>query len=234
MDHMINRSDPLYEIPQHSQQTPVTFQSPILSQDVNHSPMSPYSQALVLSPHHPGYRNIHGRAYSTAAALHAGQQAPSESGLDPSLDHRTLSTSATIYPSTSSHSLHTNGATADADYSHQTQSATLPNGHFPAFHQNIYPFTTSLPPETHQMLGPALDPNDPFQAELMIGSENYTDSFYYPWGNMSHGIDGMPVHPSAWKGMSATLAPSALASHLEYQSSPTVSNNTLGSSYSDY
>lgn len=65
------------------------------------------------------------------------------------------------------------------------------------------------------MLGPAFDLNDPFQAMLMQGSENYTNSSYYPWNDMSQGIKGMPVHPSAYHGMSATLAPAALANNPE-------------------
>jgi len=33
------------------------------------------------------------------------------------------------------------------------------------------------------MLGPVLDPSNPFSAALMAGSENYISSPYFPWGN---------------------------------------------------
>ena len=74
-------------------------------------------------------------------------------------------------------------------------------------------FTTSLPPESQQLLAPGLDPNDPFTSSLMAGSENYTSNPYYPWGNMQSlgkvGEMTSSIHPS-YNGMSATLAPSAL------------------------
>ena len=41
---------------------------------------------------------------------------------------------------------------------------------------------------------------------------------------MSGGVNGMPVHPSAWKGMSTTLTPSALATTPNPVSSATTPN----------
>lgn len=77
------------------------------------------------------------------------------------------------------------------------------------FWQGMGPFTTALPPETQQMLGPALDPHDPMTSMLMAGSENYTSSPYYPWGGMQSSGKVEPTHPS-YCGIFTTLAPSAL------------------------
>jgi hypothetical protein len=118
------------------------------------------------------------------------------------LDHRRMSTPASAQHVKTEH---------DNDYARQTQSATLSNGQFSSMWGDMAPFATSLPPEAQQMVGPALDMNDPFQASLMQGSEQYIASPYYPWGDNSGAMNGMPVHTSAWKGMSATLAPAALA-----------------------
>jgi hypothetical protein len=71
------------------------------------------------------------------------------------------------------------------------------------------PFTTSLPPESQQMLGPALDPRDPMTAILMAGSEHYTSSPYYPWGNTQN-AGKMEANAPSFGGMYSTLAPSAL------------------------
>jgi hypothetical protein len=113
--------------------------------------------------------------------------------------------------------IRTHGLEADAEYQRQTQSATLPQG---ASGQNAFlplwrdmgPFTTSLPPESQQMLAqaPGFDISDPGYAMLMHGSEQFINDPYYPWQNMHGGIKGMPVHPSAYQGMSATLAPAVL------------------------
>ena len=62
---------------------------------------------------------------------------------------------------------------------------------------------------------PGFDVNDPSYAMLMHGSEQYVNNPYYPWQNMQGGIKGMPVHPSAYQGMSATLAPAVLDNHVD-------------------
>ena len=62
------------------------------------------------------------------------------------------------------------------------------------------------------MLGPALDPNDPFSSMLMGGSDSFANDPYYSWlSGATQPIkpEHSPMHPS-WNGMSATLAPSAL------------------------
>lgn len=120
-----------------------------------------------------------------------------------------MSTPATIHPY-----IDTTGLKSDPEYVRQTQSAQIPP-QFNPYWQDMGPFTTSLPPESQQMLAgsAALDLNDPFSAALMQGSEHFTSHPYYPWSagaDMNHAIKGMPVHPSAYAGMSATLAPAAM------------------------
>ncbi|KAL2430423.1 hypothetical protein ABEF95_007087 [Exophiala dermatitidis] len=101
--------------------------------------------------------------------------------------------------------------------------------------------TTSLPPESQQMLAhaPGLDPSDPSYAMLMHGSDQYiSNNPYYPWHGNGHDdsgnpLKGMPIHhhPSAYQstefGMSATLAPSVLE-----QQDPNGSSTTRNDSHS--
>lgn len=68
------------------------------------------------------------------------------------------------------------------------------------------PLTTSLPAESQQLLGPALDPNNPLTSMFMAGSENVPQPFYHPSASL---LKPRNFHPS-FDGMSATLAPSAL------------------------
>ena len=63
---------------------------------------------------------------------------------------------------------------------------------------------------------PGFDVDDPSYAMLMHGSEQYVNNPYYPWPNMRGGIKGMPVHPSAYQGMSATLAPAVLENNADH------------------
>jgi hypothetical protein len=107
---------------------------------------------------------------------------------------------------------------------------------FPPVWQDMGPFTTSLSPEAQQLLGPGLDPNDPFTSVLMAGSENYISNPYYPWrnvqGNCKLAETTITMHPSC-NGMSATLAPSVLefgADTLSATTPPSNDNNTVPSS----
>ena len=208
MDQMVHGSYN-QQYPSNPQYPQNTFQSPMM-----HSPQSPmsYRSAPYPSPHHPSYRNMHNRAYSMATVPNSNTTPATPATQPRPLDHRRMSTPAGPHPVGSTMTqIKTEGPQADGDYTRQTQSATIPSGSFPPFWQDMGPFSTTLPPEAQQMIGPALDMNDAFQANLMHGSEHYTSSSYYPWGDMSSGLNGMPVHPSAWKNMSTTLAPSALA-----------------------
>lgn len=227
MEQMVNNSYP-QQYPgqfQHPQQN--MFQSPLMQQPhTPQSPMSSYRQAPYPSPHHPSFRGMHGRAYSSVATAH-----PAQSNTGQSFEHRRMSTPASVPPTPGT--IKTDGVNSESDYMRQTQSATMPQGNFPPLWQDMGPFTTTLPPESQQMLGPALDHNDPFQASLMNGSDNFINHSYYPWHEMSQGVKGMPVHPSAYHGMSATLAPAALTSHSGAVSSVTTPGTSAGITATD-
>jgi len=227
MDQMVNNSynPPPYathtQYPGHPQQA--MYNSPIMNQPVAQNPNNVYRSTPYPSPHQPGFRQTHVRAYSVAAPNQissnaVGWQSPSMPSN--TLGGRRMSTPAKIPSSPGSRSADVNGITPHSDYQRQIQSATaVQSGHlagnFAPVWQDMGPFTTSLPPEAQQLLGPGLDPNDPFTSVLMAGSENYTSNPYYPWGNVQG--DGKPaetritMHPSR-NGMSATLAPSVLES----------------------
>ena len=144
-----------------------------------------------------------------------GPTSPPASVQPGSLDHRRMSTPAAMQPGDlAGHQINTDGK-PDLEYIRQTQSATFPHSSpntYPPLWQDMGPFTTSLPPESQQMLAhaPGFDHNDPSYAMLMNGSDHFMSNPYYPWNDMQAGIKGMPVHPSAYQGMSATLAPAAL------------------------
>ena len=232
MDHMVNNSyaQQYPNAQQYPQARPNMFQSPMLpQQQMTHSPTNSYRAAPYPSPHQQNFRNMHNRAYSTAVLPTTGNSPPTPATSHHSLDQRRMSTPASLQPGASAAHIKTEGAQADPEYMRQTQSATMPTGHFPPLWQDMGPFTTSLPPESQQMLGPALDTSDPFNAMLMNGSEHYLSQSYYPWGDQSGGIKGMPVHPSAYQGMSTTLAPSALDSTADSMASTVTSSPNVSS-----
>jgi hypothetical protein len=76
---------------------------------------------------------------------------------------------------------------------------------------NFGPLSMSLPPEQQMMLGPSLNPNDPFHQQLMGG---HTFGSFFNFDDVI-GETSVPnkfsanFHPS-FAGMNATLAPSAL------------------------
>jgi hypothetical protein len=74
---------------------------------------------------------------------------------------------------------------------------------------------------------PGFDANHPSYAMLMQGSDQFVNSPYYPWQGMQSGIKGMPVHPSAYQGMSATLAPAALDNTALHNSTHLGANTAL-------
>ena len=167
---------------------------------------SSYRQAPYSSPRHPVYRHNPGRVYSTVVMPSRKVEPPPTPSSNP-IDHRRESKPATIPPQTD-----TNGPISDPEYLRQTQSA-LPQAPFNPFRQDMSLFTTSLPPESQQMLAgaPSMDLDDPSSATLRHGSEQFTANPYYPWGgDMQQGVKGIPVHPVAYQGLSATLAPAAL------------------------
>ncbi|KAJ9611111.1 hypothetical protein H2200_004294 [Cladophialophora chaetospira] len=210
---------------------PGMFPSPMLPQQqgMGQPPNTYQRPAPYPSPHHPAFRQTHGRAYSMQATSPAqGPTSPPASIPQGSVDGRRMSTPASAHPDLQSgQQIQTDGLKADPEYIRQTQSATVPqsgSSSFAPFWQDMGPFTTSLPPESQQMFAqaPGFDMNDQNYAMLMHGSEQYVNNPYYPWQNMNGGIKGMPVHPSAYQGMSATLAPAVLdnnAGHTPQQTS---------------
>lgn len=212
------------------------FPPPMMPQaNLGQSPTTSYRSAPYPSPHQTGYRQSHNRSYSMASLPNnKGPTSPNVSIQTPSLDQRRLSTPTNIHSSgetqQSGHAIDTDSIKPDLDYLRQTQSATFPqSGPFPPLWQDAGPFTTSLPPEAQQMLAyaPQFDVNDPNYAMLMQGSDQFISSPYYPWHDMNQsGLKGMPVHPSAYQGMSATLAPSALEQHAMSHEEAVQSHNT--------
>jgi hypothetical protein len=186
-------------------QSPTSMYPPHINSRQNlGSPNTAYRQSPYPSPYQPGFRQPHGRAFSTAQM--SSSAAPNATSS--SANGRRLSTPASLQHSPSS-ALDTQDIKQDPDYQSQTQSATLGNGgKFPPLWQDMGPFTTTLPPDAQQMLAPALDPNDPFSAMLLNGSEQHISSSYYPWGNMQQGK--MVELPPTYSGMASTLAPSVL------------------------
>ena len=99
-----------------------------------------------------------------------------------------------------------------------TQQMRAPPPQSPVQHQhplggmngfsNMSPFTTSLPTEAQMLLGPGLDPNDPFTSMLMAGSENLPQAYNYNTTPSTH--QKPRSFAQTYDGMSATLAPSAL------------------------
>lgn len=185
------------------------FQSPMLQQrhPMPQSATTPgsYRKAPYPSTHHPGFRHNHGRAYSTGVMLSGKVETPPTPS-NP-IDHRRMSTPATIPPQ-----IDTNSLKSDPVYMRQIQSA-LPQAPYNPFWQDKSLFTISLPPESQQMFAgtPSMDPDDPFSAALMHGSEQLMAHPYYPWeDDTQQSIKGIPVHPTAYQGMPATLASAAL------------------------
>lgn len=216
VDQMNNPYAPQYPMttPPYTQPRTNMFQSPMLPQHQQGMVQSPtgvpsYRHAPYPAPHMPGFRQAHGRAYSTATVPKNPKASPAS--LDTALDQRRMSTPATIPASVDT-------VKPEPDYFRQTQSAHIPQQPFNPYWQDLSsPFTTSLPPEAQQMLAgtQALDPNDPFSASLLQGSEQYVNHPYYPWapqGDSKTSINSMPL---TQYGMSATLAPAALSTQAD-------------------
>lgn len=217
----------------HSQQNP--YPSPMMQQGMMHQSPTNYRSSPYPSPHSQGFRpQPLGRSASIATphelpGHNQGMSLNSPTENPNHFDHRRmsmpLSTSASPVANRSNQPLPTpsSGSTSsEHDLSQnqppqhpQSMSSTPmnPPGYNPALWSDGSPFTTSLPTESQMLLAPALDPNNPFSSMLMAGSESFTQSPYYPWGDHQSTSKPPPasnsVHPS-YDGMSATLAPSAL------------------------
>lgn len=215
MDQMINNSyaQQYPNAPQFAHNNQAPFSPPLSGGSMVQSPTnSTHRSAPYPSPHHPTFKHPHNHSYSMATANDMSQNGASQSNT-PALaspDGRRLSTPAGLASPALQRPLQTNDIKPDPEYQRQTQSARPSMfSPFPPLWQDMGPFTTSLPPESQQMLGPGLDPQDPFSAMLMAGSENYTSSPYYPWGSMQN-TSKVDSTQNQVSGMFSTLAPSAL------------------------
>jgi hypothetical protein len=175
------------------------------------SPASMQRSAPYPSPHQAGFRNTHSRSYSVATPNKLDNNGNAQSGTTSTyvnpLERRMSTPGARASPSLSG-ALKTE-VSPDPDQ-RQTQSARPGMSNpYPPLWWDMGPLTSSLPPESQQMLGPALDLQDPFNAMLMAGSENHTSSPYYPWGNVANPTK-MGMNQSPAGGMFSTLAPSVL------------------------
>jgi len=206
MEQMVNNSY-AQQYPGMSQQYPQQQRPNMFmpQQPIAQSPMSMYRQAPYPSP----YRQTHNRTQSAVIPQNpSGSTSPTPQAPTRGMDQRRMSTPVAMHQA--HQRIATDGMQPNADYARQTQSATMPQeGQFPPSWQDMGPFTTQLPPEAQQMLGPALNSGDPFASMLMNGSDQYMQSQYYPWGNLQQGVKGMSDY-SGYQGMSQTLAPSAL------------------------
>lgn len=175
------------------------------------SPVNPHRSVPYPSPYQANFKSPHNRSFSTMSNNQSNAGGPANSGTTyPSPQERRLSTPADLASPELSRPLKTEDIKPDPDHQRQTQSAQAAMTQaYPPFWQDMGPFTTALPPETQQMLGPALDPLNPMTSMLMAGAENYTSNPYYPWGHMQNPGKLDPTTPS-FGGMYSTLAPSAL------------------------
>lgn len=208
MEQMVNNSyaQQYPNAPQFAHSSPTVFPSPMVHQSMTSSPTTSYRHTPYPNPHQPNFHQTHARSYSTTA-FPTNEQSPNTPSIPHhSPDHRRMSTPASL-PNLSP-LVNTHGVPSENAYQRQTQPATF--GAFPPLWQDMGPFTTSLPPESQQMLAPALDPEDPFTANLMQGSESHISSPYYPWGTPHFGKQDQIAGYNPYGGMSATLAPSAL------------------------
>ncbi|KAK4994349.1 hypothetical protein LTR66_005594 [Elasticomyces elasticus] len=106
-------------------------------------------------------------------------------------------------------------------YPMQTPLAFDPN--YPNLH--FSPLSMALPRESQQLLGPALDVNDQFNAMLMQGYDQPQQPFYSY--NPNGTAKSKKSHPS-YDGMNQTLAPGALDTKLDLSYSNPSSAHTDG------
>lgn len=212
------------------------YPSPFMAHNapLQHSPPSTFGQPYP-TPGTPGYRP--GHQARSASSSHGtptyspNMPAPSPVQAVPQMVHRRTSASSkssshspTGQPATPQ-SVHARPAlpqtssTFNVKQEGQTsQQMRAPPQQSPVQHQhplagmngfsNMSPFSTSLPTEAQMLLGPALDPNDPFTSMLMAGSENLPQAYNY--NTTSSTLQKPRSFNQSYDGMSATLAPSAL------------------------
>ena len=206
MDQMINSSyaQQYPNAPHFAHNNPMASQSSSMPAQPKYiqSPTHSYRSAPYPSPHQADFRNVHARANSVASPTdfaQSGVMSPTQQQ-PPSLDMRRMSMPA---PASASNAHSPNDSRTSQAAS--TPQAVTPS--YPPLWQDHSMFTTTLPPESQQMLAPALDPSDPLTASLMAGSEHFLSSSHYPWATHQETKFGSPT----LQGMTSTLAPSALA-----------------------
>ncbi|KIW69743.1 hypothetical protein PV04_05601 [Phialophora macrospora] len=221
------------------------FPSPMLPQQhgMVQSPSTYQRPAPYPSPHHPSFRQVHGRASSMQAIPTAqGLTSPPMSVQHVSIDNRRMSTPTLANPDLSTgQQIRTHGLEADSEYQRQTQSATLPQGAtgstaFLPLWRDMGPFTTSLPPESQQMLAqaPGFDSRDPSYAMLMHGSDQFINDPYYPWQSMDGGMKSMLAHPSVYQVPSPTLAPAVLEKNADHTAERSCTSASMSASAPSY
>ena len=95
------------------------------------------------------------------------------------------------------------------------------------------PLSMSLPQDSQQLLGPAMNSSDPFMSMLMAGASTSTSGLY---DYMPYGQAPKPVQQSlGMPGMNTTLAPSALSMSPNQDGAPTSAEyfDALPSNYAD-
>ncbi|KIW28511.1 uncharacterized protein PV07_08170 [Cladophialophora immunda] len=202
------------------------FPSPMLPPHAMASSLGAYQRpAPYPSPHQPHFPQNSGRRSDslTTAPNHPELISPSAPAPPPdSMDQRKLSIPASTQVADNFPGQHIGGqgSRANFEFPPQAQSGASPQSRTTSFTplwQDMGPFTTSLPPESQQMLAhaPGFDVNDPLYAMLMRGSDQYLSNSYYPWKTTQGSVKGMSAGDSAYQGMNATLAPAALDSPRE-------------------
>lgn len=192
----------------HNHQNP--YPSPMVNPNMPPPSPSTFRAAPYPSPGMTGYRT-----HERAASMALPQDQPQSQINSPIEQHNQLNRRMSMSgPSASP--VANRSMFEDQDQQNPQRSNTTPNPSYQPIwpNESSLPFTTSLPPEAQQLLGPALDPSDPFTSMLMAGSEPFIQSQYYPWHNPQNTTPApkSEIHPS-WNSMSATLAPSALDMH---------------------
>lgn len=91
----------------------------------------------------------------------------------------------------------------------QQHPSTTPGGFDPSVFNMPQAFSTALPAESQQLLGPALDPNDPFTSLLMQGHND--QSMHQPFYSYNpNGAMKQQKNFNPYEGMNQTLAPGVL------------------------
>ncbi|KAF2174687.1 hypothetical protein K469DRAFT_685998 [Zopfia rhizophila CBS 207.26] len=148
-----------------------------------------------------------------------GQMRPplSRSSTDHSIQQPTSPQHGQVMSSTSPPTTHgTPGSQSETTM--QASYSFMPQGSAPSSQAlNIGPFSVSLPPESQQLVGSALNPNDPRTQVYMAGSNVIAQPFSYSY-NPNPSSKSQRMSNSPGLGMSQTLAPGV---HVDAESEET-------------